>query len=248
MQLLKNPKSTAANLTSLELRFCNLGDEVIAQLLYHAPPNIKRLVLLCRKSEVNYDLQEGTAGETAPHLCPLLRRYGKRLIHLEFGSGRICRELFFDEDEIESLQRDGIMTRLGSVIGSLADGVHIDANALEATIQRCRQKKKNLMREDRIQKALIEGQGKCMEARSHGSLFSSTTKTPLDEAKTRRNMEALFDEEEEQRARVIKDSKSGWFRRFIAWEGLCFPGDSFEELQIAANMEEDGINWVLASL
>ena len=158
MQLLENPpsKTTASNLTSLELRFCNLGDEVIAQLLYHAPPNIKRLVLLCR-SGTDYDLHDGTESEAATHLCPILRKFGRRLIHLEYGSGRICRELFFDQDEMESLRNDGFMTRLGSMRGSSNNGEHIDAHALQATIQRCRQRKKSKAREERVNRAIIEG-------------------------------------------------------------------------------------------
>ena len=79
------------------------------------------------------------------------------------------------------------------------------------------------------------------------SLFGSGPKRPLDIRKIKRDAETVFDEEEAKRERLIEGSKEIWFRRFMAWRGLCGVGGIFEELQIAADMEEDGITWVLAS-
>ena len=249
MQLLGNPKSSAANLTSLELRFCNLGDEVIAQLLYHAPPKIKRLVLLCRNGHEDPSLggPDSTAFEKPAHLCPLLRRFGKGLTHLEFGAGQICRQLFFDEDEMESLRRDGITTCLGSGRGSMGDGQQLDHLALQETVERCRQGKKIKEREERINEAFVEAQLGVKGASSPKSLFGGTSKLSVDESKIRRSMEAMLDDKDECRKRLIEGSKPKWFRRLIAWEGLCCQSDTFEELQSAADMEESGITWVLAS-
>ena len=81
-RLLEGSKN-AANLTSLELRFCDLRDYVISQLLYHIPPNVKQLVvILGRQSQYEYR----DHAESPPHLCPLLRKLGKGLPHLEFGA------------------------------------------------------------------------------------------------------------------------------------------------------------------
>ena len=250
MQLLGNPKSTAANLTSLELRFCNLGDEVIAKLLYHAPPNIKRLVLLCRNGRADPHLgsPEGIVVDDSAHLCPLLRRFGKGLIHLEFAASQICRQLFLDTHEMEGLRRDGVTTCLGSGRGSMTDGQHFDSHAFQVTVEKRRQMHKVEKREERINDAIVEAQAQRRAISAPKSLFGDATKTSLDVSRIRRNMEALLDEEDERRKRLIQGSRPKWFRRFIAWEALCCGSDTFEELQRAADMEESGITWVLASV
>ncbi|KAG8527595.1 uncharacterized protein KY384_007748 [Bacidia gigantensis] len=114
-QLLGSSK-IGSNLSSLELRFCMLADEAITQLLYHAPPNLKHLVILtkARHHSQHHDEEGSTrVQKETPHLCPLFRKLGKGLAYLEYGANRICRELFFDDLEIESIAKDGILTNLG---------------------------------------------------------------------------------------------------------------------------------------
>ena len=169
MQILGNPKSSAANLTSLELRFCNLANDAIVQLLYHAPPKIKRLVLLCRHdSDIGADpygdgwtddLDDRLRGNAVnSHLCPLLRVFGKDLVHLEFGADHVCKQLFFDDPEIESLRRDGIVPCLDGSGGFSRDNGRLDAHAIQETIQRSREKKRSMERQCRINKAITDAQ------------------------------------------------------------------------------------------
>ena len=243
MQFLGDQRSTAANLWNLELRFCDLDANTMAELLHHIPPNLKRLVLLCRKLS-EPDLY---STEKPVHLCPLLRQVGKNLVHLEYGANVICRELFYDEAEIESLKRNGIMTRIGQEGGASSTGDHIDAHAIQETVLDCRQKKRAVYREGRFNNGLTEAEARSAIAYSSGSLFGGGPRPESMANKVHREVENMLDEEEEQRKRLIEGSKTKWFRRFITWGGLCGHGDTWEEMQIAADMDEEGITWVLAS-
>ena len=248
-ELLGNPKSVAANLTSLDLRFCNLSDNVVAQLLHHAPPNLKRLVLLCRRShdDSTFDMDGNPITEIPIHLCPLLRRFGKHLTHLEFGASHLCRQLFFDEAEIDSIRRDGIMTCLGSDGGSIGGTEHLDTHAIRHAVHECRRKKRTVERQQHIDAALAKSVAECRKLGLSNSLLGGSVPTTQNDSKFRRDVNQQLDEAEERRRRLIEGSKKPWFRRFIAWEGLCCHGDTWQELQIAADMEEAGILWVLAS-
>ena len=249
MQLLGNPKSTAANLTSLELRFCNLSDDMVAQLLHHAPPNLKRLVLLCRPGhdESSLDAFGNSLTESPTHLCPLLRRFGKDLTHLEFGASHVCRQLFFDQPEMDSLRRDGIMTCLGSQGGSIDGTEQLDAHAIRHAILECRRKKRAAERQQRISAGLAKAMVAAGKPGPNKTLFGGAAPALQNESKVRREIEQDLDEAEEKRRRLIEGSKRVWFRRFIAFGGLCCHSDTWKELQVAADMEEAGILWVLVS-
>ena len=249
MQLLGNPKSTAANLTSLELRFCNLSDDMVAQLLHHAPPNLRRLVLLCRPGHDESSLDAfGTPLTEGPaHLCPLLRRFGRNLRHLEFGASHVCRQLFFDQAEMDSLRRDGITTCLGSQGGSIDGTEQLDAHAIRHAILECRRRKRAAERQQQINAGLAKAMAAARKPEPAKSLFGGAAPRPQNESKIRREIEHDLDEAEEKRKRVIEGSKRTWFRRFIAFGGLCCHSDTWKELQIAADMEEAGILWVLVS-
>ena len=115
MQLLGNPNSVANKLTYLELRFCNLNTETISKLLYHAPPSLKHMVLLRIENNPSSDSLEQDEG---PHLCPLIRDFGKRIIHLEYAASTVCNELFFDDVDKESLRSSGVASGFGSSVGA----------------------------------------------------------------------------------------------------------------------------------
>ena len=244
MQLLGNPNTVASNLTSLELRFCRLLYDDYAKLLYHAPPNIKRLVLLCCDIEHIYHFPPNRPGP--PHLCPLVRDFSKRLSHLEFGAAEVCRELFFDDLEIQSLQRSGIDTHFGGEGGAMGS-VKLDKHAIREAIQVCRKQKRSSYRNERIKDAITASKISTSSRPTSMSLFGSSGASDEKQSliQVRREIETLLDEEEATRSRSIENSKTPWFRRLIAYHGLCDPNDTWEELQIAAGMEEKGTEWVL---
>lgn len=244
MQLLGNPNSVASNLTTLELRFCNLDTETISKLLYHAPPNLKHVVLLCMFGNEGYD---GFAHDEGPHLCPLIRDFSKNLVHLEFAARTICRELFFDELERETLRQNGVMTGLGSSGGAIEGSERLDAHAIRETVQAVRAGKSRQKRNERIKEAITAIQIKSSSEATSSSLFGGALNPNATASRAQRETEASLDEEEERRSRLIAGSKTRWFRRIIAWQGLCYAADTWGEIQLGAEMEEPGVNWVVVS-
>ena len=244
MQLLGNPDSVAVNLVKLELRFCNLDYETMAKLLYHAPPNMKHLVLLCWDDDGQYYSSNWAA--EFPHLCPLIRDFSKKLVHFEFAASTVCRELFFDDFEIESLKKNGITTGLGAEGGAVENHKKLDFLAISETVEACRRQKRSQRRTSRIQEAITTA-----EAQSGGtttsSLFGGVAGGNICAARAQRQAEVSLDEEEEERTRSIEGSKTPWFRRIITWQGLCQPNDTWAEVQLATALEERGIEWVMAS-
>lgn len=243
MQLLGNPDSVAVNLVKLELRFCNLNYETISKLLYHAPPNLKHLVLLCWDDDQDFHGYDATE---SPHLCPLIRDFSKKLVHLEFAASTICRELFFDNVEVRSLRQNGITTGLGMEGGAIEGHEKLDIHAIRETVQACRRQKRSKYRTGRIKEAITTAR-----ARNGGptvsSLFGGGVTANLSAARAQREAEVLLDGEEEQRTRSIEGSKTTWFRRILTWHGLCHPNDTWEEIELAAGMEELGVEWVVAN-
>lgn len=243
MQLLGNPDSVAVNLTKLELRFCNLDHETITKLLYHAPPNLKHLVLLCWDDDRQF---HSYYAAEFPHLCPLIRDFSKKLVHLEFAASTVCRELFFDDDEMRSLRQNGITTGLGNEGGKIEGHEKLDIHAIRETVQACRTQKRLAYRTSRIKEAITTAKAQS-QGTTTSSLFGGGTSATISAARAQREAEVLLDEEEEQRSRSIEGSKTPWFRRIIAWDGLCQRSDTWTEVQLAAEMEEAGVEWVVAS-
>ena len=244
MQLLGNPDSVAVSLSKLELRFCNLDYDTISKLLYHAPPNLKYLVLLCSDDDGQfhsyYDVE-------MPHLCPLIRDFSKKLDHLEFGAPTVCRELFFDESETQSLRRHGVATDLGRDGGTIEGHERLDVHAIRETVQACRRQKRSRHRAGRIKEAITAAKAQSARTKTASLFGGDGIGSNATLARVQREAEVLLDEEEEQRTRLIKSSKKPWFRRIVTWHGLCHPSDTWEEFQLAADIEEAGINWVVAS-
>lgn len=243
MQLLGNPDSVAVNLTKLELRFCNLGHETISKLLYHAPPSLKHLVLLCWDDDRQFSPYYASK---FPHLCPLVRDFSKKLVHLEFAASAVCRELFFNDDEVRSLRQNGIETGLGTNGGVIEGQEKLDTHAIEETIQACRRQKRSQYRTSRINKAVTTAKAQS-EGTTSSSLFGGGAGANASAARAQREAEVLLDEEEETRTRLVEGSRTPWFRRIITWHGLCSQNHTWEEVQLAADMEEVGIDWVVAS-
>ena len=180
-----------------------------------------------------------------PHLCPLIRDFSKKLVHLEFAASTICRELFFDDFEMQSLRRNGITTGLGTEGGAIEGNERLDTHAIRESVQVCRRRKRSSYRASRIQEAITTAKVQ-KGGRTTSSLFGGGGGPNLSVARAQREAELLLDEEEEQRYRSVEGSKT-WFRRVITWHGLCHANDTWEEVQLAADMEEVGIEWVVAS-
>ena len=244
MQLLGNPNSVASNLKNLELRFCNLNLETIAKLLYHAPPKLERLVLLCwdsNRSLHGFDEREG------PHLCPLIREFSKRLVQMEFAASTVCREIFFNDREMQMLTRNGVITVLGDGTGVIEGPEKLDSRAIQETVSLCRRQKRAERRNLRINEAIKAAKTQTKSSSISSSLFGGSPNSNASAAKAQRDTEALLDEEEEDRRRLIEGSKTRWFRRLISWHGPCRPTDTWAEIQLAADMEEQGVEWVVVS-
>lgn len=186
MQLLGNPNALASNLTSLELRFCNLGYETISSLIYHAPLKVKRLVLLCS------DIQDDGfhALQEVVHLCPLIREFSKSLVHLEFGASTVCRELFFDDLDRQALRNNGIETGLG-IDGGAEDKNFgkLDGHAVRETIQACRKRKRMKFRNDRVKEAITAAKSRTSSEISSTSLFGGDSMSNANQAATRAQRE-----------------------------------------------------------
>lgn len=248
MQLIGNPKAVASNLTTLDLRFCELDQETLAQLLYHAPPKLARLTLLCGYETLdsrNHSYTRSRMDTASVHLCPLIRQFGRRLMHLDFGAAHICRQLFFDDEEIRSLHESGISTKVG---GNGGEGLEkLDVHAIQQTLRDVRQRKRTAARETHIGQAL-ETRRSSSQPSNTSRLFGNPLYAANAESKIRMETEILLDEEEQQRHRLINQSKQKWFRRVVAWQGLCDWDDTWTEMKLAADMEEKGVDLVLASM
>lgn len=244
-RILGNPRSSAANLTTLELRFCNLEEAMLERLIIHAPPKLVRVVLLCRRPDqlISSTWEHVHSRRPEVHLCPLIRRFAKNLVHVEFGATRVCKQLILEETEIANLRQEGIIE------GPEKLERRLDASAIEQSVRTCRTKARIVAREARINRSILND-GICGDARHNDKMAigKETQRICTEQHATtmRWEIERELDAEEEERNRMIKDSNTPWFRRYVSWEGSCSGSDRFEELQIAADMEEKGIVWVLA--
>ena len=242
MQLLGIPKSVASNLARLELRFCNLDETTISTLLYHAPPNLKHLVLLrLTRSNHNYNHESST------HLCPLVREFAKKMTHLEYAADTICRELFFDDFERQSLRQNGIITGIGSAGGVIEGTEKLDTHLIRDTVEACRKQKRIQYRNGRVKEAITMAKANNASDSASSPLFGGAPNQNNIATGAQRDTEFLLDEEEERRSRMIEGSRTPWFRRFITWYGLCSNHDTWAEIQLAAELEEKGVEWVVVS-
>ena len=246
MRILGDPNSSAANLTTLELRFCNLAETIIANLLFHAPPKLERVVLLCRRPDQLVPAWRDRTDRQRPnvHLCPLLRHFAKNISHVEFGASGLCKQLLLDDAEILCLREEGISE------GAPATRRSLDACAIQRSVRSYRTKARATSRDAGIYP--LKAAGQTYGSRDIGSeSICGNDKIRKREVpstdKMRCEAERILDAAEERRKRSIQGSRLPWFRRYISWEGSCSLSDKFEELQIAADIEEEGIVWVLAS-
>ena len=245
MQLLGNPNAVASNLNILELRFCKLEHDVLCKFLYHMPPNVKRLILLCDRYESDESIN---APSEDTHLCPLLRQVSKNLVHLEFGADTVCRELFFDETDRRFLQGSGIDMNVGTVGGATNKSLgSLDRHAIKEAIEDSRKQKKMEFRSGQIEQAVTQVMNKLAPSPMSPSPFGGDTSNTVS-ARAEREAQNRLDEAEERRSRMIEGSKTPWFRRVMTWNGMCSLSATWEEFQIGADMEEKGIEWVLASM
>ncbi|KAK4696544.1 hypothetical protein P7C71_g1392, partial [Lecanoromycetidae sp. Uapishka_2] len=139
------------------------------------------------------------------------------------------------------------MTGLGASGGISEGHEKLDVHAIRETVQACRKSKRTAYRNSRIKGAITEAKEKGGSTVPSSSLFGGTPNPNAIASRAQREAEAVLDEEEEQRSRSIAGSKIPWFRRIIAWQGLCYAADTWAEMQVAVEMEEPGIEWVLVN-
>ena len=156
-------------------------------------------------------------GDEPPHLCPLIREFCKNLLCLEFAAPTVCTEIFYDDDELHEIKRNC----------SKASRDVSDNYAIRETVLDCRMRKKTQRRKKRVQNAL-------REAGKHSDIRLETS------------TELLLDREEEERKRLVQNSKCKWKRKIVGWRGTC-AAEPWSELQQGANLAEAGLEWTLAS-
>ncbi|KAI9781151.1 MAG: hypothetical protein M1839_006259 [Geoglossum umbratile] len=233
--------SRAANLKQLELRYCKLSQSALAKLLPHALPNLTSFTLLIntRSSSaeevallVNKSIEGDEATSDIPHLCPLIREFGKNLIHLEFANPYLCRELFVDKLEMRKIEESGVL--------------RTDRFALSSVLSDFRKQTNDRRRKLRIAQAVAEAKAK---ARSTGSssLFGGGRADEQRVGDLAREMERTLDDEEKTRTRLISGTKGGWDRRVVCWRGLCRTTDSWAEIEEEASLGEEGVKWTIAN-
>lgn len=231
MQILDNKVSKASSLKRLEIRFCRIELQTIANLLQQEITTLKQFTLLIGYKDFDAYIEQ-TQDPPPPHLCPLLRQFSKNIVEFKFAACHVCREIFFDDDEIQSLKQSGVTNNIGSSRGATENSTNLDRIAVHQVITECRTKKKLNYRNSCTADAIAEAKQKNLIA------LDSTIKI---------NTELQLDREDQARSRQIKDSTSRWKRSIISWEGLCHGTNEWAELQEGANMEEEGVDWVLTS-
>ena len=231
MQILNNNVSKANRLKRLELRFCYIELQTIANLLQQEVTTLRHFTLLIGHKD-NERYVDHTQDHSLPHLCPLLRQFNKNIEEFKYASCHVCREIFFNDDEIRSLKQNGVTNNISSSRGTTDNSTNFDRHALRQVITENRTKKKLNYRNSCIADAINEAK------RNNMTALDSTIKI---------NTELQLDREDQARSRQIKDSKSRWKRSIISWEGLCHGTNEWAELQEGANMEEEGVDWVLTS-
>lgn len=221
MQILNNKESKALKLRKLDLRFCPVDLQTIANLVQQEVKTLKSFTLLIgyknQHEYLDYGFQHPP--QKAFHLCPLLRQFSKNLVYLKFAAPYICSELIFDNLEIECIRQNG-----------MPNNTSLDKHAIHQTIADFRRKKSLSFRNSCVADAIA--QARIESSSSPGSMIKVNTEVELDR-------------EEQKRARLIQESNPSWQRSIISWNGLCHKTDGWAELQEAANMDEEGMEWTL---
>ncbi|KAK6495987.1 hypothetical protein TWF481_003032 [Arthrobotrys musiformis] len=214
-------------LTDLHIENCSVTYDALDKLLLHALPVLHRLVLrVSPQSRFARYVREALNvrgcqphHEEIPHLCSHFRRRGKNLKHYDFAAPFICRDLFLDEYEKAKLHESRHPgTLAGDDSGMVVQG-EMDTTLVVGVLKRIRQTRDT----DSLGQKLLEG-------------------TSMEEDKK------ILERERSIRTGRATIEKEGWTRRLHALDGMCIPGDTFEELTGLANVEEHGIGWTLGSL
>ena len=242
-----------SRLTRLDIRWCTLNYFILAVLLKQAPGHLTHFTLMVSLHDRSAELvrglldkvslfQETTSSSSGcPHLCPILREFGKNLVHFEFAAPYICRELFITPEEANQLRHVGIDTSMcksnGNGDGSLDPPLQLDPQAISRTLNVFREQREIRRRQHRCETAVRTAMPRSDAASVDASVIA------MEAAQT-------YDAALEDRRRLIQRSAEidqPWTRRVIAWEFCCRDGDRWEELEIEADLEEDGIEWTLCS-
>ena len=244
-QLVGNPKATPVNLTSLDLRFCFLDSSTVAEFLHFAPPALKSLRLMCASLVVLEPM--GVTPKDPPHLCELLREYSKRLEYLDYGSRRVCQSLFYDESELRLLSSNGLLAVRNANDDETNQARAIDAFSIRQLINESRQRSRTKTRERQVQEALQAARNSRKSSQTSRDATEISSQE-LADAQIRDVAERTLDDEEVRRYRQLNGRNQKWNRRIICLGRLCNSEMTWQGLQIGAELEEEGIEWVLASM
>ncbi|KAI9810338.1 MAG: hypothetical protein M1827_006305 [Pycnora praestabilis] len=244
-------ESVAAKLKILELRFCNIDYGVLHKLMSQALPYLTHFTLhvglLSATAEgAKYELNDRSDNQNFPHLCPLVREFGRNVTCLELAVPYLCRDIFIDEHESGALLKAGICTDIGKCGGDIANsdqGVNLDRYAIRQAILEYRAKKLERRHKQRIAQAVSESE--MTTASTGGSLFGGNTLS--SELQVARDTEYAIDVEKQKRRRLISDARGTWRRKMISWQGLCRDHETWAEMMEEADLEEEGVEWVLAN-
>jgi hypothetical protein len=151
MNILDNKLSKASRLQKLNLRFCWVDLQTIANLLQQEVKTLTHLTLL-----IGYEEDDGYGHyqrEPPPHLCPLIRQASKNLVYLKYAAPCVCRELFFADDEVNALRQSGLSSRYEEVTDSKS---HFDRHAVRQLISQHRVHQSQIARKRQVAEAIAQ--------------------------------------------------------------------------------------------
>ncbi|KAI9873029.1 MAG: hypothetical protein M1830_000919 [Pleopsidium flavum] len=239
----------AESLKILELRYCNIDYVVLAELMEGALPVLTHFTFLDRMDSILAESSRYALAQhdtSTAHLCPRIREFGKNLNHLVFAVPFICRDMFLSRHDVEALNRSGITTDVGTPDGRILAGMSLDRHAIQQVLAEHRHNQSHLHKKAYTATAVAEVKASS-SVREIGSVFGGRS-TQGGELKVVRDAEYSYEQEELKRARTISEAKGGWMRKIIAWEGMCRDDETWAEMMVEADLEEAGVEWVLANL
>ena len=199
---------------------------MLAKLLEIALPHLHHLTLHVERSDASAsNIRDSMArsdpleASNAPHLCPIIREYGKDIPQLDISLPYICRELFLSVAERQKLNNAGFKVQIGDSYGQTVPGQLVDQTTLLAVLGEHRK---------------VVAEARFRELVRQNIATSGGTKP------------TVLAEYEERRKALDRITGGGRLRRIQVTNQLCRDHETWEELLVLASLEE-GILWSLES-
>ena len=243
--IMENRGSIATNLKRLDLRgLPSLTLRAVAKLLARALPTLTHFTLHIGphnsdavehrsrfQSNARYEKEYLERGEIVPHLCPLIRDFGKDVQQLELAVPYVCRQIFITNQESEALEQAGVQIKIGVEPGITPGLTPLDCRSISKVLSDYRNQSALHTRQRNIDAAVLKS-GNAQDGMN---------------SRAAANAGIEYDIQVEDRTRRVREAKIPWKRTIIAWDGLCSDDHTWEELTVEADLEEEHVEWTLAS-